>query len=189
MPPTQLPPTQLPPTRLPPESAVIVPVPEAEPAVGHLRSRLDPAAAEGVPAHVTVLYPFVPPALIDARVLAKAGEAVRTVPSFRARFTSVEWFGDQVVWLSPEPARAFAELIIAVCERFPEYPPYGGVHAEVVPHLTVGDGAPTAELRRAAELVRGHLPISTEVATAHVICGSSEPGSWHTIAELPLGRR
>lgn len=181
---TQTPPTELP--RL--ESAVIVPVREAEPAVGHLRSRLDPSAAWGVPAHVTVLYPFVPPALIDAGVLAQVGEAIRTVATFRATFTRIEWFGDQVVWLAPEPARAFADLTAAVCERFPDYPPYGGTFADVVPHLTVGDGAPAAELRRAEEAVRGHLPISTEVATAQVICGSPDPESWHPIAELPLGR-
>ncbi|MFD2078286.1 2'-5' RNA ligase [Actinopolymorpha cephalotaxi] len=182
----------MPSTRTPPsESAVIVAVREAEPVVGHLRSRLDPSAAWGVPAHVTVLYPFVPPELIDAAVLARAGEAIRTVASFRATFARVEWFGDQVVWLAPEPARAFAELTAAVCERFPEFPPYGGAFAEVVPHLTVGDGAPAAELRQAAEHVRGHLPISTEVAAAQVICGSPEPGSWQSwrpVAELPLGR-
>ncbi|WP_179785810.1 2'-5' RNA ligase family protein [Actinopolymorpha rutila] len=170
------------------ESAVIVPVREAEPVVGHLRSRLDPSAAWGVPAHVTVLYPFVPPERIDAEVLAALGEAIRTVASFRATFTRVEWFADQVVWLAPEPAGAFADLTAAVCERFPEYPPYGGAFAEVVPHLTVGDGAPAAELRRAEELVRGHLPISTEVAAAQVFCGSPDPDSWHPIVELPLGR-
>ena len=43
------------------ESAVIVPVPEAEPAVGGLRAALDRAAVWGVPAHVTLLYPFVTP--------------------------------------------------------------------------------------------------------------------------------
>lgn len=171
----------------PSESAVVVPVPEAEPVVGHFRSRLDPSAAWGVPAHVTVLYPFVPPERIDAGVLAELGEAIRTVASFQAAFARVEWFGDQVVWLAPEPVRPFADLIAAVCERFPEYPPYGGVHAEVVPHLTVGDGAPAAELRRAAEIVRGQLPISTAVAAAHVICGSPEPNAWRTVAELPLG--
>ena len=42
------------------ESAVLVPVPEAERAVSRHRARLDGAAARGVPAHVTVLYPFVP---------------------------------------------------------------------------------------------------------------------------------
>jgi hypothetical protein len=50
-------------------SAVLVPVPEAERVVSRYRARLDGAAALGVPAHVTVLYPFVPPAAITAATL------------------------------------------------------------------------------------------------------------------------
>ena len=42
-------------------SAVIVPVPEVEPPVRDLRRELDPSAAGGVPAHVTVMYPFLAP--------------------------------------------------------------------------------------------------------------------------------
>ena len=36
-----------------PESAILVPVPEAEPVVGRLRARLDRSAGRGIPAHVT----------------------------------------------------------------------------------------------------------------------------------------
>ena len=43
------------------QSAVLVSVPEAEPAVSRYRARLDRAGAWGVPAHVTILYPFVAP--------------------------------------------------------------------------------------------------------------------------------
>jgi hypothetical protein len=49
------------PDTAPTESALVVVVPEAEAAVNAHRRRLDPAAAWGVPAHVTVLYPFAPP--------------------------------------------------------------------------------------------------------------------------------
>jgi hypothetical protein len=40
------------------ESALLVTVPAAEPAVARHRSRLDTSATVGVPAHITVLYPF-----------------------------------------------------------------------------------------------------------------------------------
>jgi hypothetical protein len=52
------------------QSAVLVPAPEAEPAVSHHRARLDRAAAWGVPAHVTILYPFVAPSAITAATMA-----------------------------------------------------------------------------------------------------------------------
>jgi hypothetical protein len=42
------------------ESAIIIPIPEAEPIVGPLRLQYDGAARLGVPAHITVLYPFYP---------------------------------------------------------------------------------------------------------------------------------
>lgn len=49
----------------PTQTAVIIPVGPAEAAVAAYRRRLDVAASWGVPAHVTVLYPFVPPADVD----------------------------------------------------------------------------------------------------------------------------
>lgn len=54
---------------IPSESALIVRVPEAEPLVGTFRDRFDPVARLGVPAHITLLYPFEPPADIDVQVL------------------------------------------------------------------------------------------------------------------------
>ena len=67
-------------TRQATQSAVIVAIPEAEAAVAALRLRLDPAAAWGVPAHVTVLYPFLPPDEIDGRALAERGVRGRDRP-------------------------------------------------------------------------------------------------------------
>jgi 2'-5' RNA ligase len=172
-----------------PESAILVPVPEAEPAVAHLRARLDGAAALGVPAHVTVLYPFVPPEQITAGVLRKAAAAVASVPAFGCRFAGPRWFGDNVVWLAPEPDGSFRALTAAVLAAFPQCPPYGGLHAEVIPHLTVGQrpaGGPGA-LRAAEAQVRPALPIQALVGCAWLMTGSQAPGSWQRRATLPLG--
>src|SRR5690242_3716091 len=80
----------------PTESALIVAVPEAEPAVAALRTAYDPAASWGVPAHVTVLYPFLPPDRLDAVVRAAVREAVAAVPAFDLVFGRTRRFGDQV---------------------------------------------------------------------------------------------
>jgi hypothetical protein len=42
-------------------SALIIEVPEAEAAVQRHRQRLDANAPLGIPAHITVLAPFMPP--------------------------------------------------------------------------------------------------------------------------------
>ena len=115
------------------ESTILVPVPEAEPVVGHLRARLDRSADCGIPAHVTVLYPFVPPEQITADVIGKAAAAMASVPHFECRFADTGWFGDQVVWLAPEPASPFRALTAAVHAAFPQYPPFSGAFADVIP--------------------------------------------------------
>jgi hypothetical protein len=170
----------------PTQSAVIVAVPEAESAVGAHRSWLDDAAGRGVPAHVTVLYPFVPPAEVDEAVMATLRAAVASVPAFDTVFARTSWFGDEVLYLAPEPDLPFRALMTAVWDAFPAHPPYGGEIADVIPHLTVGQGAPLPVLRTVAEEVAAYLPIPMRVSIATLILGSDEPDSWHAAAELPL---
>ena len=88
-------------------SGLIIEVPEAEPAVGELRMRLDRVASLGVPAHVTALFPFVAPALIDADLLERVAEVVRASQTFAYVFSRTAWFGEDVLYLAPdEPARS-----------------------------------------------------------------------------------
>jgi 2'-5' RNA ligase len=172
----------------PTQTALIVPLPEAEEAVGPFRASLDTAAAQGIPAHVTVLYPFLPPEQINDEVLASVSHAVAAVPRFAVTLTHVEWFGDAVVWLAPRPDRPFRTLTAALWQRFPETPPYAGAYTDTVPHLTIGHGASRRLLSEAAEAVSAHLPIRGVVAAVRLISGSPEPDSWHPLAEFRLGQ-
>lgn len=117
-----------------PRTALIVVVPEAEPAVGALRFQHDWSAPLGVPAHVTILFPFAEPAVLDEEAIA---EAVASCPAFDFTLDRIGRFEDGPVWLHPEPSEPFAALTGAVWRRFPDYPPYEGAHDVVVPHLTV----------------------------------------------------
>src|SRR5689334_8297219 len=56
--------------RMPRRTALIITVPEAEEAVGALRLEHDSSAALGVPAHITILFPFAPPERVDETALA-----------------------------------------------------------------------------------------------------------------------
>ena len=170
------------------ESAVLIPVPEAEPVVGRHRARLDRAAAEGVPAHVTILYPFVAPPQITAATIEVLAAVIGSVSSFDCRFPGTAWFGEEVLWLAPVPDGPFRALIRAVTAAFPGYPPYGGLISDVIPHLTVGDRPPggVADLRAAETDVLSALPVRTRVSHAWLMTGTREPGSWHAVAELPL---
>jgi hypothetical protein len=121
------------------DSALVVPIPEAEPVVGDLRLEHDVVAARGVPAHVTVLFPFVSASQIDASVHDALSGLFAGMRGFAYRFERAERFDDTTVFLAPEPASGFTVLTDAVARRWPEHPPYGGAYAEVIPHLTIGD--------------------------------------------------
>jgi 2'-5' RNA ligase len=170
------------------QTALIVAVPQVEEAVGPLRAKLDRAAGWGVPAHVTVLYPFLPPSGVDEEVRAALAEVFVTVPRFDVTFAEVAWFGESVVWLAPRPDRPFRDLTAAVVRRFPETPPYEGAFGDdVVPHLTIGHDASPDVLGQAGDAVAAHLPINASVGAVRLIAGSPARDSWRTLAEFPLG--
>ena len=151
------------------ESGLVVLVPAAESVVATHRGRLDPWAAMGVPAHVTLLSPFVPPESVDDGVLRQVADTVGRFARFRFDLTRVRWFGDEVVWLAPEPAGPFTALTNALSAAFPDHPPYGGAYAEPIPHLTLGAYQPADRLREAADTVAPQLPVSTEAATVSLV--------------------
>jgi 2'-5' RNA ligase superfamily len=180
------------------ESALLLPVPAAEDAVGGLRAALDLSARDGVPAHVTVLYPFLTASLIDDPTLHVLGRLFASVGRFGFTLDRVGWFGESVVWLGPRDERPFRALTELAFEAFPACPPYRGQYADVVPHLTVGhagdhvDGDPLPALRAAEDAVRPHLPITVEATEVILMIGPSPerregaPGTWRTRARFPL---
>jgi len=169
------------------ESALIVTVPEAEPAVGPHRARLDSGAIVGVPAHVTVLYPFMPPDLISDDILADLECLFGAAPPFDVTFASVAWFNTAVAYLRPTPDQRLRDLTTLVLARWPEYPPYGGSVSDPVPHLTIGDNGDVAALTDAADAIEPSLPITTRVDTVHLFVGSFEPSSYRHRAAFRLG--
>jgi len=82
------------------QSALIVEVPEAEAAVARWRERLDENAAMGIPAHITVIAPFLPRAGIGEPVLGALERLFGGMPGFRFRLARTAWFGEQVLNLA-----------------------------------------------------------------------------------------
>jgi 2'-5' RNA ligase len=165
---------------------VLVLVPEAESVVAGHRADLDPASGLGVPAHVTVLYPFVPPERVDDGVISDLAGAVGSVTCFDVTFARLRWFERSVLWLAPEPAGPFLELTAAVQRAFPRYLPYGGAHTDLVPHLTIGKDRPDRVLELAERAIEPSLPFTARVSSAVLMEGSLDPGTWRVVAELPL---
>ena len=173
----------------PTHSALIITVPEAEPVVGAHRDRHDRAAAWGVPAHVTVLFPFITPQEVTDDVVLSIAAAVGTVPAFNARFDRTRWFGEEVLYVAPSQVDPFIALTHAAAAAFPDHQPYGGAHDDVVPHLTVAHGAPPEVLRDVESDVQPRLPIATDVTAVDWWFGSEQPHSGQWFRALALRAR
>lgn len=167
-------------------SGVIIEIPEAEPAVAEPRARLDQVAALGVPAHVTALFPFVAPEGINDRFLRRVSQVAAAVAPFDYRFATTAWFGQQVLYLAPDRAEPFCDLTERLWTAFPDCPPYAGQFTDVIPHLTIGEGATLQELLAAEEAVRSHGVVQ---GRAHrlTLMAEDETGCWSRLGFCPLG--
>lgn len=166
------------------ESAIIVPI-NVPVAVNRLRERMDPSAADGVPAHVTLIYPFMPPSELKDDVRRRVEEIVAAEPAFPLVLASIARFPN-VVYLEPDPVEPFRRLTRALAAAFPDFPPYEGVYDEIVPHMTVAADVPDDYLDAAAHALPATLPIRDMAREAWLI-GHTPAQSWHTLWRLPLG--
>lgn len=160
---------------MPPESGIILPVPEAEPVVGQFRALHDPQARYGVPAHITLLYPFAHPSKVAS-----------TIDALRQLFAGVSAFEFSLVstrrfpgagYLHPEPSATFVRLTEMLGNQWPEFPPYGGAFSTVIPHLTVADRATSDVLDAVDAAVSRQLPIVCRATEAWLMC-SDDHGYW-----------
>jgi 2'-5' RNA ligase len=166
------------------DTALVVRVPEAEHAVGAWRLEHDSSAALGVPAHVTVLFPWKPNRAITDEDLESLDTVCSRFEPFDAVFTAIEDRGD-VIWMRPEPEQPFRNLTTAVWERWPEHPPYEGRFDDVIPHLTIADGELHGLSARIESSVGPHLPIRTPVNAIDLL--AFEAGRWTTHRTFELG--
>jgi hypothetical protein len=123
-------------------SAIVIPVAELEPVVRAMMPKsipaylfTDPAA---IHAHVTVLGPFVDRGAMDDELLGELQGFFQRAAPFTYRLSGApRTLDDGTICLEPEPSGPVRELTEALWRAYPDYPPYGGVHAVPVPHMTL----------------------------------------------------
>jgi 2'-5' RNA ligase len=165
-------------------SAILVPVPDAEAEVGPWRSRHDPIAPAGVPAHITLIVPWLEPEAIDDDELGRLEAVAAKTAPFDFALRSVHWFGWRVLWLAPDPVQPFLDMTSALAEEF-RTPPWGGEFDKVVPHLTVARSTDGSELAEAAAALDRALPITCRATEIRVMLGDGD--RWWERAVIPLG--
>jgi hypothetical protein len=152
---------------------LIVVVPEAEATVRQMRLEHVASAAQGVPAHITLLSPFAPMEEVDEQALS---DLFSGLPAFDFVLDRVERWEDGIVWFHPEPSRPFEELTAAICQCWPAYPPYEGTVKTITPHLTLSERPIQVQL---------DLPIQSRADTVSLIEQGTD-GNWSTRRLFPL---
>src|SRR5437016_12785835 len=165
------------------ESALIIPIPEVEPVVGPLRWQHDEAARLGVPAHITLLYPFCRPQEISGQIKSLQ-DFCTSIEAFPFSFTEVRRF-PATAYLHPDKSETFAQIIRMLMKMWPDCKPYRGAFLEIVPHLTVADRVDMETLSAVEDSLRQHLPIEC-VAKEICLLTSDDAGIWSTKSSFPL---
>jgi 2'-5' RNA ligase len=166
------------------QSAVLVPVPEADAVVGKWRHQYDPVATAGVPAHITLVVPWLPPDEITEGDLAELDESLDDVKAFDFALDHVDWFGRRVLWVAPQPAEPFLTLTTRLADRFGT-PPWEDEFDEVVPHLTVAHASDGVELVPVAAEVTNRLPVQCRAEEVWVMVGDGSRWSLRHRLQLP----
>lgn len=164
-------------------TALIVPV-SLPAAVEQFRLAHVPTARDGMPAHVTLLYPFLEATAIDAAVRTRIAAVAGAHRGFAFRLSGIERWPSSA-HLRVEPAAPFEALVAALVQAFPDYPPYAGEYP-FVPHVSLAEDDPNASFgpieadleRLAAETFRAES----------VVFVARERGRWLDAAAFPLGR-
>ncbi len=80
-----------------PSTALIVPVPRVGPLISPWARRHDPATAGGVPPHVTVFFPFIPPDAMTPADLSRLESLFATHPATEVDLAHVGMFEEGAV--------------------------------------------------------------------------------------------
>lgn len=169
------------------ETSLVILVPDAEPVVSPFRQKYDPSASQGMPAHITINYPFQADIPSYPELYAKLDALFSKYPPIQFSLVSINQFPG-VLYLEPAPVYPFIDLIQSVATEFPESPPYKGEFSEAIPHLTVAQSDDQAEFQKIKsdfmEFSRRHLPI--EITAEGVSLMNNRIGAWSVQKNFPL---
>ncbi|MBN1964089.1 MAG: 2'-5' RNA ligase family protein [Anaerolineae bacterium] len=176
-------------------AVVILAPPEVAAFVESFRARYLNSENQLIPAHITVLYPFVSPGTVatgpDSDVIVAAGvrlgQACREAAPFTVTLDHYATFPTGgVLFLAPQDPAPIVALQQHLQAAFPEYPPYGGLYADFIPHMTLGFFENRERLEAAPRPT--FAPFTFRVETLHFLYGDfTIPQRWTTAAIVPLG--
>jgi 2'-5' RNA ligase len=143
-------------------------------------------AGDGVPAHLTLLYPFVHPGELRLGLRRTlAGIARRHEPFDYEQVGMATW--PDTIYVAVSPTEPFTRLQGALQAAFPDYPIYGReAGSRFVPHVTIAEDSAVHDEAVRSDRAWRALP-RRDRATAIELIASDAGGTWRTVWRIPLG--
>lgn len=149
-----------------------------------LLQRYAPDTSVRVPAHITLLFPFVPVERL-AEAAVKLREICAQIQPFKITLQGYDSFPGVAFMnpVNPSPIQAVFRKIYAA---FPECPPYGGQFGhDLHPHMTVGEFASEAEQK--AAVLPDYAPVTFRAERLHLVYGPIDAAlPWIIYDVIPL---
>lgn len=163
-------------------SALVVTLPSAA-VLLETAAAVDPGLVRpGLPPHVTALYPFLPADRLTERTDAEVSQLAANFPETEVQLTDLVLAPGFVAAAAP----ALQPLADAVCDHWPDTPPYGGRFGAHPPaHLTIALGGTDDQRAAVAERARKALPVIARAETLHLVVLTEQ--GWRLRLSAPLG--
>ena len=150
--------------------------PDAESLVGRWRAEHDYAARFGIPAHVTVRTPFLPPERWRDPAFSQLEKFLPTDVTL-AHLENRP--GGLVIVVEPDDE--LREITGAVTMSWPALPPHKGNRPDLAYHMTVVRTANDRIRSEAAEAIAPHLPLRVSGTEMWATAGSLKDGQRHAV--------
>ena len=164
-------------------TGLVIPVPAADPLLASVAARYPGTVREGVGAHVSLLYPFVPVPELDEDVTDTLSELFAGQPWIPVTFRQCRR-SQGFVYLRPDPGDELEALTNRARRRWP------GVdgeraHNDIGPHLTVAMGATEEAAATIEREVTAALPVSAQLREVWLVAFD---GKWGLHSRFQLSR-
>lgn len=161
------------------QSLLLIPVPSSDSLIGPWRKKYDWVALHGVPAHITLLFPFKEPSQISGVDIEKLDGIFTKLRQFPFTLVKIGTFPN-VIFLEPNPRGPFIELTKKIVNAFPETPPWEGKYPAVNPHQTmcsrIADEYMNALVKEITLEITNKLPINAIAREAWLMISNN--GEW-----------
>jgi 2'-5' RNA ligase len=171
-------------------TALVLPIYEIEPFVRDVARRFARKSVIGFDpddtlAHVTLIVPFLPPDRVTPSVEQDLEEIFSRAEPPEFRLTGACGFPGGFVYLAVDSPYSIVGLVRSIVARWPEAPPYGGRHSDLVPHVTVWDD-PDGRVPDEVLRIVSHLQ-PVRVVAREVELVSLTPPSWTVLRRFRIG--